>query len=185
MSASCGVLGTWLQSPRPAIVVRLPARSTGMATQEGEVARSDVIDSLIATYRELNLQLRPLSDDALSAGGADGSVKDVLKEMRKREIYTSQQLKAMLLADAAGAPPDAVDPTLIESGDELPARVILSEFGTARESILAAALQRSQEDLDRELPSADGPRSISSLLETLVEHDKTDRAKIERIRSGS
>jgi hypothetical protein len=156
-----------------------------MATQEGEVARSEVIDSLIATYRELNMQLRPLSEDVLSAGGADGSVKDVLKAMRKREIFASQQLKAMLIADAAGAEPDAVDPSLIESGDDLLARVILSEFGTARESILAATLQRSQEDLDRELPSADGARSISSLLDTLVEQDKTDRAKIERIRSGS
>jgi hypothetical protein len=144
-----------------------------------------MVDSLITTYRDLNLQLRPLGEDELTAGGADGSVKDVLQMMRRREILASQQLKAMLIAEAAGSVPDAVDASIIDSGDGLPSRVVLSEFGTARESILATALQRSQEDLDREMPTAEGPRSITSLLESLVEQDKVDREKIDRIRSGS
>jgi hypothetical protein len=157
----------------------------GKATQEGDVARSDVIDSLIATYRELNLQLRPLSEETLAKAGANGSVRDVLKEMRRREIIASQQLKALLLAEAAGTPAAQVDPSIVDSGDDLPTRVLLSEFGTARESILAATLQRSQEDLDREIQTATGTLSVSALLQSLVEQDKADRERIDRILAGS
>jgi hypothetical protein len=149
------------------------------------VAQSDAVNSLIATYRELNLTLRPLSEEKLSADGPNGSIKDVLKSMRRREILASQQLKMMLIADAAGTVADPVDPSLVDDGADQPARVILSEFGTARESILAAAIQRSQEELARELPSADGQLSIASLLTNLVEQDKVDQAKIEQLRAGA
>lgn len=149
------------------------------------MARSDVVDSLIATYRELNLALRPLGDDVLTASGANGSVLDVLKDMRTREILASQQMKAMLVAEAAGTAPDPVDASLIEDPQKVSGRILLSEFGTARESILATALQRSQEDLDKEIAPGANPASMSALLDSLVAQDKLDRARIERIRSGA
>ncbi|RIK40454.1 MAG: hypothetical protein DCC58_13865 [Chloroflexi bacterium] len=149
------------------------------------MARKDVVDSLIATYRELNLQLRPLGEAKLAAAGPDGSVKDVLKDLRRREIIASQQLKAMLMAEASGDTPAVVDASLIDSGDDLPARVLLSEFGTARESILAAASQRSDEELSRELNVTEGPRSIDALLQSLVESDRVDRERIKRLLAAS
>ena len=64
------------------------------------MAHMDLIDSLIATYRTLNLRVRPLDPATagqLSAGGT--TLRAVIAELRDQELTASQTLKNMTLAD--------------------------------------------------------------------------------------
>lgn len=143
---------------------------------------ADLIDSLIGTYRDLNLKLRPLSEDRLNAkGGGGASLRDLVAEMRNRELVASQQLKLMLLADAAGANMEVVDPRSLDPVDSQRTHTLLSEFGTARESILATVRELPDEDLERELPSANGTTSITAFLKQLIDSDNEDCRKIEQL----
>ena len=143
---------------------------------------TDLIDSLIATYRELNMMLRPLPEARITAKGSDGdSVRDVVAQMRNRELIASQQLKYMMLADVAGAEADVVDPTSLVPVDSQPLRTLLSEFGTARESILAVVREMPEAELDREIPSPNGPKAIATFLQELNTLDTQDRRKIDQL----
>jgi hypothetical protein len=146
------------------------------------VPHTDLIDSLIATYRELNMKLRPLPESRITAKGSDGaSVRDIVAEMRNRELIASQQLKYMMLADVAGAEADVVDPTSLVPVDSQPLRTLLSEFGTARESILAVVREMPEAELDREIPSPNGPKAIATFLQELNTLDTQDRRKIDQL----
>ncbi len=146
---------------------------------------TDLIDSLIATYRELNLMLRPLSEERITAKGSDGeSIRDVVGHMRTRELIASQQLKYMMLADVAGSAADVVDPTSIVPIDRQPLRSLLSEFGTAREAILAVVREMSDAEIEREIPSPHGPKAILSFLQELNTKDIQDRRKIDQLLAG-
>jgi hypothetical protein len=146
------------------------------------VPHSDLIDSLIATYRELNLKLRPLGEDKLTASGSNGrSLRDVVAAMRNRELVASQQLKNMMLADVAGTTADVVDPMVFDPPSGLPTRSLLSEFGTAREAILAVVREMSEDAVQRELPSPQGPMTVESFLSNLVAQDKQDVQAIEQL----
>ena len=143
---------------------------------------ADLIDSLIATYRELNLKLRPLTDDRAAVKGSDGaSLRDVIAEMRNRELIASQQLKYMMLADVAGAAAEVVDPGSIEPVNSQPLRSLLSEFGTAREAILAVVREMSDDAMQREIPSPDGPMAIATFLKNLNDQDTQYRRKIDQL----
>lgn len=142
---------------------------------------SDLIDSLIGTYRELNLKLRTVTEERLAANGNGGSARDVVSAMRNRELIASQQLKLMMLADYANTAADVVDPASLDPVDQQTTRTLLSEFGTARESILAVVREMPDEALDRELPSPDGPMSIATFLKRLNDQDAQDRRKIDQI----
>lgn len=143
---------------------------------------ADLIDSLIETYRQLNMKLRPLTDDRSAAKGSDGaSLRDIVGQMRNRELIASQQLKYMMLADVAGSAADVVDPASIEPISTQPLRSLLSEFGTARESILAVVREMSDEALEREIPSPDGPVAIATFLQKLHDQDSQDRRKIDQL----
>ena len=143
---------------------------------------TDLIDSLIATYRELNMKLRPLPEARITAKGSDGaSVRDIVAEMRNRELIASQQLKYMMLADVAGAEADVVDPASLVPVDSQPLRSLLSEFGTARESILAVVREMPEAELDREIPSPNGPKAIATFLQELNTLDTQDRRKIDQL----
>ena len=143
---------------------------------------SDLIDSLIGTYRELNLKLRPMAEERLSAGGNGGSVRDVVAAMRNRELIASQQLKFMLLANAAGASNvEIVDPASLDPVSNQSTRSLLSEFGTAREAILAVVREMPEEQINTEMASPNGKLSIVSFLSQLVQQDTQDRAKIAQL----
>jgi hypothetical protein len=145
------------------------------------VPHAELIDSLIATYRELNLKLRPMSEERLTANANGESLRGVVASMRTRELAASQQLKNMLLADVAGTTADAVDPAGFEAPAEQPTRSLLSEFGTAREAILAVVREMSEDAAQRELPAPQGPMSVSTFLTNLVAQDKQDVQKIDQL----
>ena len=143
---------------------------------------ADLIDGLIGTYRELNMKLRPLTDDRAAAKGSDGaSLRDIVAQMRNRELIASQQLKFMMLADVAGSAADVVDPASLVPVNGQPLRSLLSEFGTAREAILAVVREMSDEAMEREIPSPDGPVAIVTYLQKLHDQDTQDRRKIDQL----
>ena len=103
------------------------------------MSEQELFNGLIATYRELNLKVRPLPDERLTLGRAGESVRDVVLAMRDHELRFSQALKDRLSGGAlSGAFGDKGETTLIEipSPDDTTVEVI-SQFGTGRESTLA------------------------------------------------
>lgn len=142
------------------------------------MAHSDLIDSLIGTYRTLNLTIRPIANEKASAVGAGGkSLLDVVADMRARELATSQLLKNMTMSDAraAGSLGEIAVP---EPFDDQDVRILLSEFGTAREAILALVRSMSDEQLDMERTGGEGASTIREVLDDLVARDKDILAQI-------
>lgn len=129
------------------------------------MAHSDVIDSLIATYRNLNLKIRPL-DSAASNGS---SLLDTIATLRASEIRASQMIKMMTLGEAAVG---SAIPEAPPSANPSSVRTLLSEFGTAREAILATVREMPEEDLTAERPGFEDASSIRQVLEQIVERDQ-------------
>ncbi len=137
----------------------------------------DLIDGLIATYRELNTKVRPLPEERLRvAGGNTGSVRDVVTRLRDSELRFSQALKeritGVVMPEMFGEDEAPVVGT--ESSQDTTA-AILSQFGTARESTLAMLRTLPDEDWDRAL---EGGQPIRARIRQL--HDN-DRRQLERI----
>jgi len=136
----------------------------------------DLIDRLIATYRTLNMTVRHLPEDRLTAAGSDGaSVRDVVARMRDSELRFSQALKERL----TGVPmPEGIGdetPVLGTEHDDDPTAVLLSQFGTARESTLAMLRGLAPEEWSAGL---EGGRPIVARIQQLVENDQTQLARI-------
>ena len=60
------------------------------------MSEQELFNGLIATYRELNLKVRPLLDERLTLGRSGDSVRDVVLAMRDHELRFSQALKDRL-----------------------------------------------------------------------------------------
>ena len=141
------------------------------------MAAQDLIDGLITTYRVLNNTVRPLPEERLRAKGGNGpSVREVVVRLRDNELRFSQALKERL----TGVPmpemfgEDEAPVLGTESADD-PTPVILSQFGTARESTLAMLRGMAPTDWDQEL---EGGQPIATRIGQLLEHDKR---QVERI----
>lgn len=141
------------------------------------IQQSTVIDDLITTYRELNGRVRHLPEERLRLKGGDGaSVRDVVVRLRDNELKFSQALKERL----TGVPMPEIfgedeAPVLGTEGEDDSTPVILSQFGTARESTLAMLRGMGSGEMNQAL---EGARPISERLAQLVQHD---RRLVERI----
>ena len=141
------------------------------------MAEQELIDGLIATYRELNAKVRPLPEDRLrlrSDGG--GSVREVVTRLRDSELRFSQALKERItgvaMPEIFGEDETPVVGT--ESSEDSTA-AILSQFGTARESTLALLRSLPDEDWDRPI---DEGQPIRARIRELRDND---RRQVERI----
>lgn len=139
------------------------------------MAERDLIDGLIATYRELNSRVRPLPEDRLRLVGKEGSVRDVVARLRDDELRFSQALKQV----TTGIPtPDIFGEEMAvvgtESSDDSTA-TILAQFGTARESTLAMLRSLPSSEWDTQI---DGTRSVRSRIERLNENDRQHMERI-------
>jgi hypothetical protein len=136
-----------------------------------------LFDGLIATYRELNLKVRPLPEERLSLGGGRKSVRHVILEMRDDELRFSQALKGRLsgteMIDVFHGRQAGLD-VEIPSPDDTTVEV-LSQFGTARESTLAMLRGMSPEAWD---DPALGALTIRGASDALL---KSDATYLERI----
>ena len=133
------------------------------------MANEDLINRMIDAYRQLNLLVRPLTDEQLSTRSGDGaSVRQILTQLRDSELQFTQMVKETLtgqrIDDALGNESPIIG---LETGDE-PARVLLSQFGTARESALSLLREMSDEHWN---DTASG-RSIADRVQTQVENDQ-------------
>ena len=141
------------------------------------MAEQELIDGLIATYRELNVKVRPLAEERLRLrGGEAGSVRDVVTRLRDSELRFSQALKERI----TGVPmPEMFGedeaPVVGTEGAEDTTAEILSQFGTAREATLALLRTLPGEDWNRTL---EGGRPIRDRIREL---HTNDRRQLERI----
>jgi len=141
------------------------------------VANSDLIDSLIATYRNLNLAIRPLPDAQMTQAAGDGkSLRDLVVEMRDHEMMSSQQLKLMSLGDSAIA---GGMPEILPSAPGISTRSVLSEFGTAREAILALIRELPEAEWAVEREGPNGRTTFQAFVEQLAAHDREALSQID------
>jgi hypothetical protein len=141
------------------------------------VANSDLIDSLIATYRNLNMTIRPLTDAQVEAASSSGgSLRDKIADLRNNELQVSQQLKLMTLGEGgiSGAMPEIAP---IVPG--LNVRSILSEFGTAREAILALIRELPEEEWGKQREGPNGQTTIQNVIDSLIANDRKALSEIE------
>jgi hypothetical protein len=142
----------------------------------------EIFNGLIATYRDLNLRVRPLPDERLRMGQGRSTVKSVISDMRDDELHFSQALKDRLggapmveVLKAAGA--EEVE-ELVVPGPEDTVAEVLSQFGTARESTLAMLRGMAPDEWDA--PGAGG-LTIRQASETLLGNDARHMEKIVRL----
>ncbi|MCA9880595.1 MAG: hypothetical protein KC442_22520 [Thermomicrobiales bacterium] len=142
----------------------------------------EIFNGLIATYRDLNLRVRPLPEERLHLGRGHETIKHVITRMRDDELHFSQALKDRL----AGAPmAEVLKPV---GGDEVEELVVagpsdttvevLSQFGTARESTLAMLRGMTPDDWDA---PGEGGVTIRQASEALVGNDARHMEKIVRL----
>jgi len=132
------------------------------------MAEQDLIDGLIATYRDLNLRVRPLSEERLRLDTGNGSIRRQVRRLRDDELKFSQALKDSL----SGIPipemfGDEMGVLGTESEDDTTA-TMLAQFGTARESTLAMLRALPPMDWDKRL---EGTPSVRERVTQLLAND--------------
>jgi hypothetical protein len=146
------------------------------------VAQTELIDSLIATYRELNNKVRQLPEERLASGGGNG-VRDLVRRLRDHELRFSQALKERITGVEMpdfGTGADA--PVLGTESSHDSTAVLLSQFGTARESTLAMLRGLGPDDWEG---TTEGGRSIAASVRQLTEHDRRQMDQINSALGGS
>ena len=110
-----------------------------MSEQQPANGQQRLFNGLIATYRELNLKVRPQPEERLRLGRSGETVREVIIDLRDVELRFSQALKDRLTGAAmvdVFVDEEGVAKLEIPSPDDTTSEV-LSQFGTARESTLA------------------------------------------------
>ncbi|MEX1157914.1 MAG: hypothetical protein WEC79_03160, partial [Thermomicrobiales bacterium] len=127
--------------------------------------------------------IRPLPDAQTTQAGSGGkSLRDLIVDMRDHEMQASQELKLMTLGEAALA---AGMPEILPSAPGISVRSVLSEFGTAREAILALIRELSDENWAVERKGPRGQTTIQAFIEELAAHDRRALSQIEPlVKSG-
>ncbi|MDF3039154.1 MAG: hypothetical protein K0Q71_1860 [Thermomicrobiales bacterium] len=136
-----------------------------------------LFDGLIATYRELNLKVRPMPEDRLTIGRSGQTVRDVIVDLRDDELRFSQALKDRLtgstMIDVFKDEEGTAKAEIPSSGDTTVA--VLSQFGTARESTLAMLQGLAPEDWD---DGSNGPLTIRMASDALLANDRSHMERI-------
>jgi hypothetical protein len=141
------------------------------------MTEQDLFNGLIATYRELNLKVRPLPEERHNIGRSGETVRDVIIDLRDDELRFSQALKSRLTGMAMTdvfADEEQLEKFEIPSPDDTTAEVI-SQFGTARESTLAMLKSMAPEAWDDRGPSN---LTIRAAVQDLLTNDARHMEKI-------
>src|SRR6185312_13062232 len=140
------------------------------------MADQTIIDQLIATVRELNSEIRTRDfGQMVSAADLTGkmdSVPAILFSMRDREMNASQAVKRMLLGEAVASDdePATLSEQQVAAGTS--ARILLSQFGTAREAILSQVRELSDDVWNQTMVTPRGEMTLKEYLQTLVDRDQ-------------
>jgi hypothetical protein len=149
--------------------------------QLGEVSVSKVekVNELVQMVRTLNWDVRPKLSNTPGGDPPGNPVHQALAELRDNEIIASQTIRGMSLSETA-AQMAVQQETTHEPPDRIGSRQLLSEFGTARESILSLLRTVSDEDWSREHDTPNGAKSMADVVEELI---SSDRGLVDRITS--
>jgi len=144
----------------------------------------ELIDGLIASYRELNMKIRRLDPSQLGdiASRGDGSITGILRQMRDRELRASQAMRVMVLGEDAETDDEvasAQTDTLDQAADS--PIFYLAQFGTAREATLAMIREQPDEVWDREVGTPQGRMSVKAYVRTLVDRDRERLQQIDEL----
>lgn len=137
------------------------------------MAEQEMIDQLIATYRDLNHNVRPHHLDG--SQDANRGVREIMRKMRDTELRFSQDLKARLTGQPVSFKETQELATLGTETDHDSTASLIAQFGTAREATLAML-----RDLDRGGWEAaeEGGTSVRADVQALIENDKQALAAI-------
>lgn len=149
------------------------------------MADRDVIDGLIATYRELNQRFRPkllALDSGQDPRANPDSVAGILYRLRNRELNASQAVKEMLLSGDTSITDDEAEPlvTMQQTALGLTPAVLLSQFGTAREATLAMVRDLPDEVWQQTYSTPKGQMTLREYLQTLIDRDRATIQQLEQ-----
>lgn len=145
------------------------------------MAHSDKISDLVQTVRLLNWEVRP-KITSVSARELEGSaLHNALTGIRNNEIRTSQLIRGMSLSETGQKTEDVGQVLEHVDASTIGSRQLLSEFGTARESILSILRNLSDEEWSEEQETYEGNWSYDQIVDELIE---SDRKYLDQIRSA-
>ncbi len=163
------------------------------------MAKTEKIDALISTVRELNHRVRPMLSEETGGGqGNQAEAHAIIGEMRNRELVASHGIKRMILTAREGVSATEIQNmmgtadariTLEEAlaihadASELPTRVVMSAFVSAREAILSLIrdLPDDQWGVKSDLALEDGSSSVDEVIDRLIANDQQALQKINQL----
>lgn len=146
-----------------------------------ETPRRQTIDRLIATYRELNIAVRPRPEEELTRQGPDGSVHDIVERMKADELKFAQALKERLSGVASAEVQGETAPIIGTEREEDTTLLLISQFGTARATTLS--MLRGISDAEWSAPVEDGS-SIADRVQSLATNDEMQLERIRKLLGG-
>lgn len=152
--------------------------TSGGSAPPAETSRRATIDRLIATYRELNMRVRPLAETELTRKGPEGSVHDIVKQMRTDELRFAQALKERISGVPAAEVQGEDAPIIGTETDADTTVLLISQFGTARATTLS--MIQGVTDTDWSAP-VEGNTSLADRVASLATNDEL---QLERIRAS-
>ena len=140
------------------------SQSTGISGTE----QDGVLSSLIATYRELNLKVRPVPESRASSDSSGTSIKTLLRTLRDDELAFAQSLKSRL----SGVPIEVIEgkdaPLTGNEAEDNSVPMLISQFGTARATTLSLLKGLSHDAWSQPL---DDGKSLLQHVQAIVARD--------------
>lgn len=149
------------------------------------MADQEIINEMIAVYRDLNLRLRGADLDAIKDKKADNgdTLETILRRMRNREYNSSQAIKLMSMgedsSDIEEQNPAVVLDELVITG--VTPIILLSQYGTAREATLSLVRGMGDEAWDTEYSTPRGNMTLREYMRALINDDREDEKMLNQL----
>ena len=144
----------------------------------------EMIDALIASYRELNHKIRGanIGDEVTVQELEKGhdSISGILYQMRNRELNASQAIKRMVQGlDSPQSDDEATVLTEQQVASGIRPHILLSQFGTAREASLSVLRELPDEEWDKEYQTPRGRMTLRQYVQSLIDRDREQIRRID------
>jgi hypothetical protein len=127
----------------------------------------ELIDKLIATYRILNHDVRPLPEAQLRSGNP--APRLLIQQLRDEELRFSQDLKARISGQHVSFAETHEQAVLGTETENDSTQSLIAQFGTARESTLSLLRTMADDQWDA---AGSRDRTIRTEVAGLVERDR-------------
>lgn len=149
------------------------------------MADQEILNELIAVYRDLNMRLRGADLDAIKEKKADNgeTVLEILRRMRNREYNASLAVKQMSMDGDSSAIDESSNAEVLDELilTEMTPKILLSQFGTAREATLSLLRNIGEEEWDKEHPTPRGNMTMREYLRAVVNDDREDEKLLNQL----